>query len=401
MRAAAFHHHERHFNEFLSHPSVIIGGVFETLMTAIEELSDVDPDVLNGPSLSAAVVELEQLISRLRAQAARLMLAWDQRGCWQADGAKSAAVWLRWRHPMTPGATSRKLRLARAVRDLTLTPAAWAGGEITEAHVDLLSRARTEATKEVFDNGGEEFLIAKAQELNYRSFTKTVAYWLEHADPDGARDKTKKQHEGRRCHVSKSFEGVHYGDFTLEAVPGAAFNDVLNSIERELYEDDRRIGNLRTLAQRRADALVEMAIRAAIPDKQGKRPGILLKVHIGWEHSMRRLCELADGTVITPRALLPWLTYAYVERIVFDTPSLVLDVGERRRLFTGATRTAVEARDEQCFHDTCDTTRAYCQTDHIQPYSQGGLTTQANGRMACGFHNRQRNDNYNDNKPPP
>ena len=29
--------------------------------------------------------------------------------------------------------------------------------------------------------------------------------------------------------------------------------------------------------------------------------------------------------------------------------------------------------------------------DHIETYASGGLTTQDNGRLLCGFHNRLRN----------
>ena len=28
--------------------------------------------------------------------------------------------------------------------------------------------------------------------------------------------------------------------------------------------------------------------------------------------------------------------------------------------------------------------------DHVHPWAAGGATTGANGRVACGFHNRQR-----------
>jgi hypothetical protein len=63
---------------------------------------------------------------------------------------------------------------------------------------------------------------------------------------------------------------------------------------------------------------------------------------------------------------------------------------QRRRLFTGATRRAVQVRDRECFHPFCDILATDCQIDHVEPYSAGGLTTQDNGRAACGFHNRDR-----------
>ncbi|MCU1379018.1 MAG: hypothetical protein JWN29_2001, partial [Acidimicrobiales bacterium] len=85
-----------------------------------------------------------------------------------------------------------------------------------------------------------------------------------------------------------------------------------------------------------------------------------------------------------------WLDQASIERIVFDDPSRVIDVGVERRLFEGATRRAVEVPCGECFEDTCETPAADCEIDHIEPWSYGGPTIQANGRPACGFHNRQR-----------
>jgi 5-methylcytosine-specific restriction endonuclease McrA len=72
---------------------------------------------------------------------------------------------------------------------------------------------------------------------------------------------------------------------------------------------------------------------------------------------------------------------------VFDGPSKVIDAGVRRRLFTGATRTAVLIRDRGCTHPSCDTPMDRCQVDHVHPYADGGLTTQDNGEGKCGFHN--------------
>jgi 5-methylcytosine-specific restriction endonuclease McrA len=34
--------------------------------------------------------------------------------------------------------------------------------------------------------------------------------------------------------------------------------------------------------------------------------------------------------------------------------------------------------------------------DHVVPHSQGGLTTQENGQVLCGYHNRLRYE-----RPPP
>jgi hypothetical protein len=146
----------------------------------------------------------------------------------------------------------------------------------------------------------------------------------------------------------------------------------------------------RTPAQRRADALVEMARRAGAVPAGARLPEPLFSVVVGYETLAGRICELAHGTVVSPGSLLPWLTEAWVERVVFDGPDRVMNVGVRRRLFSGATRRAVEVRDRQCFEELCDVPAEQCEIDHIQPWAEGGLTVEGNGRPACAYHNRRR-----------
>ena len=67
-----------------------------------------------------------------------------------------------------------------------------------------------------------------------------------------------------------------------------------------------------------------------------------------------------------------------------------VEVGATTRLFTGATRRAIELRDRECTHPYCDQRLEDCEVDHIVPYAAGGPTTQENGRLLCGFHNRLR-----------
>ncbi|MGH9278895.1 MAG: HNH endonuclease signature motif containing protein, partial [Acidimicrobiales bacterium] len=69
----------------------------------------------------------------------------------------------------------------------------------------------------------------------------------------------------------------------------------------------------------------------------------------------------------------------------------VMGVGVRRRFFDGATRRAIEVRDRECYSFFCEAPAQHCEVDHVQPWSAGGLTTQQNGRLACGYHNRWRN----------
>jgi hypothetical protein len=123
---------------------------------------------------------------------------------------------------------------------------------------------------------------------------------------------------------------------------------------------------------------------------------------------------MEGGSVVPMSQLLPWLDDADIVRVRHDpggplTLSYAMRLREvtircleetlegakdrkecnpTDRTFTGATRRAIEIRDRQCSHPYCDRPARYCQIDHIKPYSQGGLTTQANGRLLCPRHNR-------------
>jgi hypothetical protein len=200
----------------------------------------------------------------------------------------------------------------------------------------------------------EAVLVDKARSLRFDDFARVVAYWSQGADPDGVEDDARDVRAQRRVHLSRTFGGAWVGDVLLDPIGGSVVYDTLHAIEKELFEADwaaarGRLGREpavhelgRTAAQRRADALVEMATRARTAPRDGRRPAPLFSVLVGYETLAGRVCELAGGTVVTPGSLVPWLDEAYVERVVFDGPSRVIDVGAQRRLFDGATRRAVE-----------------------------------------------------------
>jgi hypothetical protein len=189
---------------------------------------------------------------------------------------------------------------------------------------------------------------------------------------------------------------------TLDPLNGAIVSGELNRLEHDLFEADcaeakERLGHparidelARTSAQRRADALVEMATRSRTAPAEGIRPAPLFSVLVGYETLHGRICELENGTVLHPCALEPWMDSAYFERALFSLGTRI-DVSVRSRFFTGGTRRAIEIRDRICTHPHCYEPAETCQVDHIETYAAGGLTTQDNGRLLCGFHNRLRN----------
>ncbi len=302
----------------------------------------------------------------------------------------------------------RRVRLARRLREMPATAEALADGAITVAHVERLARAATPERGELFARD-EALLVDQARELTFAQWQRAVAYWEQLADPDGVEANSAAAEEQRRLHVSQTLDGSWVLDGQADAIRGGIVADVLARIDDELFADDwaqakalhgddTRVEHLaRTPAQRRFDALVEMATRAASTPADAKRPRPLFTVLVDYPTLAGRVCELADGTVVTPGALAGWLTEADIERVVFDGASRVLDVGVKQRLFTGATRRAVEVRDRECTHDYCDEPAERCDVDHTHPHAAGGFTEQTNGRLRCPHHHEGRRTT----RPPP
>jgi hypothetical protein len=366
------------------------------LAEAIDVVSDAEP------SSSDAVRELVRQHARLEAELAVAIARWDASGEWRTEGAKSPASWIAIRCRIDKAKALRLLRLGRACREMPRVEQAWRAGDVHGEHVRVLANVRH---LEAFATD-EELLADHAKTMRFRHFVRAVEYWQLLNDPDDVENKTKKQHDRRRFDLSRTFQGSWVGDLRSDLISGEILDVALRTIEQELWQQDwddakQRLGRdplpielERTPKQRRHDALVEMAARARVAPKHGRRPEPLFTVICG-EDKFRELCELWSGTVVGPGALLPYLERGWVERIVFDSPSRVIDVGVRRRIFAGGTRRAVEVRDRVngeggCYSEVCDETQRL-QVDHITEYAEGGLTVQANGRCACGFHNRMRN----------
>jgi hypothetical protein len=77
-------------------------------------------------------------------------------------------------------------------------------------------------------------------------------------------------------------------------------------------------------------------------------------------------------------------------RVVLDSNSTVIDLGERKRVFTGNARLAATLLQQHCQHPGCEVPADHCQIDHYQSHAAGGRTDQSNAGPACGIHNRHK-----------
>lgn len=382
-----------------------LAGAVDGLDGAVDAVTAAFREALGQDPAAAATGELVMALYRVQAKlgavVAGAVAAFERSQAWQADGARSAVAWLAVNTRLPKSQLKRDVRLGRAVADrLPACGAAWAAGTIAEAHVATLARLGDGRVEEQLALD-EAMLVEQAETLPFRQFHQVAEYWEQLADADGCDAAEERRRCRRDVTLVESMDGMWLGQMTLDPVSGSIVSGELTRLERQLFQVDwsvardelgrePTVGELaRTPAQRRADALVEMATRSGSAPAGARRPRPLFTVLVDWPGAVGRICELASGQVVAPGGLVRWLGEADFERVVFG-PAGRVEVGRTARLFSGASRRAVEVRDRICAHPFCDEPVSRCEADHIEPYALGGPTTLDNGRLLCSFHNRQR-----------
>jgi hypothetical protein len=358
----------------------------DDLAGVIDSLLDVDPAELTDAELHELVTSIQRQRHRLAAVAADAISAWDRRMVWADNGAGSAAVRLANDTSSSTSSTGVEVKRARRLRTMPHVRDALAAGDLSPDHVDLLAKANQPWRNTDFADH-EETLVGQCKILRFRDARKMVDYWCVRADADAAEDRAERQRNAAHLNVSSTLDGTVVVNGVLDPIGGSIVSDEIGRIERELYVADKRDGVTRTASQRRAAALVEMATRSATAPADGRRPRALFTAHVG-DATMSRLCELSNGTVVTPGSIFRYAGDADLEVVLFDGPSTVVSVSHRRT-FTGALRRAVQVRDRHCQHESgCDVPADHCDVDHIVPYAADGPTSQFNGKAECHPHNR-------------
>ena len=344
----------------------------------------VDLDALTDAELDSELIALVRQRHRLDAEIARRAALWDRRSVWRGDGSRAPWARLSRTASVAPGTARGMLRRGHAIARMPITAQAWTDGEIGSDHVELLADAAS-GRAELFARD-EAVLVGHCTQLTWGQSVKALRYWTFRADAELDRDGTAPPRPGS-LRLSTTYDGTVSGEFTLDPVAGATVGEALRRIERDLYRRDQRDGVIRTMSERLAAALVEMAVRSQTVPKNGRRPEPLVCILAG-EATIEHLCELSTGTVIDPGLVVPHLGRAQVQTFIFDGADRVVATSPVRT-FRGRLRRAIQVRDRQCQHPSgCDVPVNGCDVDHRLAHAEGGLTDEANGELQCEAHNR-------------
>lgn len=367
----------------------------EAAAGSIDELLDADTDRLTDGELSEHLLALDKLRSRVDAAFRRIAGRWDARRVWEDDGAPNGPVWLAARAGLSGAAARCEMRTARRLGSLSEVSEASDTGSLCSAKVSLLARAaddKDEAIAKAFSRD-EAMLVDHAKRLTVDQTARVLRYWRACADAAAARDDAARLHDQRGVHLSRTFGGAWRLDGELEPEAGAIVADALERIGEELYRAEKSAaddGIVHTsAAQRRADALTEMARRAAGADPHGDPARPLVAVTVDLETLEGRAdhpVELDLQGIVTPEAARRLACDAGIVRIITDAKGEPLDLGRTTYVPSRAQRRALTLRDRGCVFPGCDRPPGWCAAHHIKWWTRDGPTDLDNLCLLCSHH---------------
>ncbi len=277
------------------------------------------------------------------------------------------------------------------------TGRALAAGDITVAHARRLAVLCAPDTAAAFAEA-EEFLVGQARSMRWPDFTKACGYWLRHARTDRDPDPDKTDHDHRKVSLHDGLRGT--GLLTGELTPTAkiAFGDELDRLERQLFDADWTaakavrgdavtVEHLPVPTRNVATTPSSRWPTAPPPPATASAPA---RCSACWRRDASATCSSwSTAPSSLPATTADLLDDAVIERIVFDGPSRVLDLGHQRS-FVGAARRAVEVVHRTCTGKGCTIRADRCEIDHTLPYIHDGPTVPDNGEPKCRPHHRQR-----------
>ncbi len=410
----------------------------EGLAAAIDGLAADDLNQLGGALLAAQVLAMRRLLDQAEADWLRRLAAADAHGAAGAERgtqALSTTGWLRATTRTSAATAAQRVRTARALHrgPLRATAAALAQGEVSYQHAAALADATSDLPPAKVAEA-EPVLVDAARRLDPARLRRLAGHLREVVDPDTAEERTRRRLERRGLRLAATFEGMVDVKGLLDPEAGEAVQAALAPLARPAGPDDQRSG-----AQRRADALGELARRALqagdLPREGGLRPDLTVTMELaslqahagvggtgGWggilpPETVRRLaCDATVTRAVVRRhpdhghagndpdsghgsahgggatghgnadATHPHATGGHPPPL--GAPAELLDLGRATRVISPALRRALAVRDGGCAAPGCDRPPPWTDAHHRHHWLHGGPTSLDNLVLLCRTHHR-------------
>src|SRR5215472_15276063 len=306
-----------------------------------------------------------------------------------ADDCFSCARWLSETLRLTANQAYAQVRTARMLEQLHWTAAAFRRGQISSQHVAVIRRAMEQVPKTCLDPSEvEPALVFAARQMDTFNLDQHWQQMRYQADQEAALEAEEEQRRQRWLSLRQIPTGNYRIEGVLDAEGGATLKTAIRGIfGRHPAQDDER-----TPAQRRADALVDLARRRLdagdLPERGGEKPHLLLIAELSTLRLQpgSPLAQLDWGPLVTGETARRLADDASITPVLVDDMGKILHVGHGSRSVPRQLRKALNLRDRHCLSPGCTTPPELCSPHHRRHWADGGPTDLSNLELRCDVH---------------
>ncbi len=388
--------------------SPLVAELLQRLDGVLGELHEVAQGALSDAEVVRLLDAITTASGRLASLECHTVAEADRRRLGDEIGARHTHQWWAARSRQTHAAAARLTRLGTALASDLHAPVASALAHgtvrleqarvIVEAVDALPSRVDAETR-----GLAEATLLELASQHDARDLKQIGKRILDAVAPE-----VGESHEGAvleaeearaaagvELTLSDDGEGRCHGRFTVPSHIGAMLKRHLLALanparhtEAELRDES---GEWKPLRRRLGEAFIDYVERYpldATPQTAGVNATVVVTMTLEQLLAGHATALLDDGTRMSAGQARRLACEAQIIPVVLGTDSQPLDLGRAARLFTKAQRIALGLRDGGCTARGCETSASGCHAHHDDPWSRGGRTDLANGRLLCPQHHR-------------
>jgi len=330
----------------------------------------------HSPTIGDVLREALDIINRSHYRLVTVSATFAASDEWVRDGYPTAAHWIADHLDVCVSTAREWIRVGRKLIELPQLDEAFAKRRLSYSKVRTLSRM---ATPETVDELIDLALITPVEYLGH-----ALAAWSKKNETDETR--TRRHRENRRLSYRVQPDGMISGRFHLppaEAGIVMAAIDALLMRRRSLHDADRANTDTTdapraSLAQQRADALVEIAA--------GSADRLVTEVIL---HVRGDGCTLDDGTPVSDSVVASLVPSAHIRTLIHDAEARPIDASARRRIPTTRQKRVVHERDRRCVDCGSSDLLEY---DHVPPFAESGRTVVDELTLRCAPCHRARHN---------
>jgi hypothetical protein len=388
----------------------------DRLNTRLNGLADTPLHSMTPAEKRRTLVRLAQARAKHDALQLRLLADADSTGVCHEEGAADAAAWMRVQTRQTRREARADLNLAHRATDLPVLTAGMTTGAVNSAQARAVVRSldRLPSSGEFAVSceqrvQAEAHLVGLCATYDAREIDVLGRGIFEVIAPDASEAYEGKLLAAEEAKAARktSFamweddQGVCHGRFRVPSRHGHMLRKAILALTNPVRHDSTKgspIDPDLPAAVRQGVALTQIteAVDAHwLPSTGGVGATVVVTMTLAQlldDLDAAGVCTLDTGGRISAAEARRLACRAGILPVVLGSRSVVLDAGSKCRFHTEPMRIALALRDKTCTAERCDVPASMCHAHHDIPFSRGGATSVANGRLLCGHHHRRIHD---------